>query len=239
MPAPAICTVASLGTVDYLVAWELQRSLVTQVADRSRPNTLLLLEHPHTFTIGRRGSRDQVLSTDAELSRLGIPVYDADRGGEVTYHGPGQLVVYPIVDLRGWGGPVKYVRTLEKAIVDTLAAFGVGARLQEGQTGVWVGPMKIASIGVKISRGVSYHGLAINVDPDLSRFEMIVPCGLPDAEITSMARVLGVPVELDAVGYSFTYHFGHSMGFRMVEDDSALEGLLIEASLGGRASDRG
>jgi lipoate-protein ligase B len=133
-------------------------------------------------------------------------------------------VGYPVVNLRDWGGPLKYVRTLEQIIIKSLADFGLEAGLVEGLTGVWAGDAKIAAIGVKISRGVAYHGFAININTDLSYFDHIVPCGITDRKVTSMARLLREPVDLEAVQYSVAYQFGRGMGFRMVEAD----GMMME-----------
>ena len=220
MPPTPKCNVIRPGTVDYLDAWELQRSLARRVQDGAEPNTLLLLEHPAVYTIGRRGKREHVLLDDIQLANRGISLHEADRGGEVTYHGPGQLVAYPILDLREWGGPVKYVRTLEQVLIETLADFGILAGLVDGLTGVFVGGEKIAAIGVKISRGVSYHGLALNVNTDLSLFDHIIPCGITDRPVTSMARVMDADVDLDVVAYSLTYHFGQKMGYRMADAEA-------------------
>ena len=233
MPPPPMCQVVRARTVEYTRAWELQKALAQQVHQGTQPNTLVFLEHPPVYTIGRRGRRDQALLDDTQLSDLGICLHEVDRGGEVTYHGPGQLVVYPVLDLREWGGPVKYVRTLEQVIIKTLADFGITAGLIEGLTGVWVGTKeespelsrKIAAIGVKISRGVTYHGFALNVNTDLSFFDHIIPCGITERDVASMGEHLRGPVEMDVVAYSLAYHFGRGMGFRMVETDSTLEDL--------------
>jgi lipoate-protein ligase B len=186
-------------------------------------NALLLLEHPPVYTRGRLGRSDQILLAPDELAQRGIRVVETDRGGQVTYHGPGQLVAYPVVDLRGWGGPLKYVRTLEQIIIETLADFEISAGTVEKLTGVWVGDAKIAAIGVKISRGVAYHGFALNVNTDLSYFDHIVPCGICDRTATSMAQLLGARVDVEMVQYSLVYHFGQGMGFRMVESDAVLD----------------
>jgi len=225
------CHIIKLGTLEYLRAWDLQRFLVQEVADGDRPNALLLLEHPHVYTMGRRGSRDHVLLDGRRLAELGVPLHEADRGGEVTYHGPGQLVAYPILDLRGWGGPVKYVRTLERVMVGTLADLGVAAHTIDGVTGVWVGDektsleqsWKIGAIGVKISRGVCYHGFAMNVNTDLSYFGHILPCGFDNGKVTSVEALLGAEVDMELVAYSLVYHFGEEMGFRMVDADLPLD----------------
>lgn len=184
-----------------------------------QPNTLLLLEHPSVYTKGRLSRPDHILLSPEETEAKGIPIYETDRGGQVTYHGPGQLVGYPVVDLRQWGGPLKYVRTLERIIVDTLAEFEIEAGSMEGRTGVWAGDGKIAAIGVKISRGVAYHGFSINVNTDLSYYNHIVPCGIPDLAVSSMAQILGETVDPAMAQYSLVYHFGSGMGFHMVETD--------------------
>jgi lipoate-protein ligase B len=235
MPLP-ICRVIQLGTIDYRRAWDMQVQLARDVHDGRQPNTLLLLEHAHVYTRGRLSRPEHLLLTPDQLARRGIDLVETDRGGQITYHGPGQLVAYPVVNLRDWGGPLKYVRTLEQVIIQSLAGFGICAGLVEGLTGVWVGELKIAAIGVKISRGVAYHGFAINVDPDLSYFDHIVPCGITDRAVTSMKQVSGQPVlgqqnsrqpiaggavDPAAVRYSVAYHFGRSMEFRMVEGISS------------------
>jgi lipoyl(octanoyl) transferase len=203
--------------VEYHRAWELQVELAAKVHDGAQPNTLLLLEHSPVYTKGRLSKPEHILLSDEELRQKGIGVYEADRGGQVTFHGPGQLVAYPVVDLREWGGPVKYVRTLERIIVDSLADFKITAETIDGITGVWVDGAKIAAIGVKISRGVAYHGFAINVTTDLSYYSHIVPCGIADRPVTSMAKVLGEDVDMGMAQYSLAYQFGKGMGFRMVE----------------------
>ena len=221
MPSSPICQVYPLGTVEYRQAWDFQVRLAREVHDGEQPNTLILLEHLPVYTRGRLSRPDQIRLTPEELAHRGIPIYETDRGGQVTYHGPGQLVGYPVVNLRDWGGPLHYVRTLEQIILKTLSDFGVDAGTVEGLTGVWVGDAKIAAIGVKISRGVAYHGFAINVNTDLSYFDHIVPCGIDDREVTSMAKVLGGAVDLEMVRYSLVYQFGKGMGFKMVEVDRA------------------
>ena len=203
--------------MDYRRALDLQIDLAQAVRDGDRPNTLLLLEHPPTYTLGRLSKAGHILLPPEELERRGITVCETDRGGQVTYHGPGQRVAYPVVDLREWGGPLKYVRALEQVILGTLADFQLQGRLEDGITGVWVGDAKIAAIGVKISRGVAFHGLAINVNTDLSYFSHIVPCGIQDLQVTSMAQETGRSVDMEMVRYSLVYHFGRDMGFKMVE----------------------
>lgn len=207
------CLVADLGSIDYLSALALQRGLHDHVATGKLPALLLLLQHPHVYTLGRRGNETDILvSTDA-LSQLDADVYHTDRGGEVTYHGPGQLVGYPILDLRAAGlGPLAYVRALERVIISTLAELGIHATSEDRPTGVWVGDAKIAAIGVRVSRGVTMHGFALNVDPDLSYFNHIVPCGMPNASVTSIAEQ-GVALDIHDVLDTVADHFARNLDF--------------------------
>ncbi len=209
---PPVCRVVMPGTVDYRRAWDWQVELADAVREGGQPNTLLLLEHPPVYTLGRLSKPEHLLATPEELAAAGADVVETDRGGQITFHGPGQLVAYPVVDLRGWGGPLKYVRTLEQVIINVLADFGIPARLEPGLTGVWVDDAKIAAIGVKISRGVAYHGFSINVNTDLSWYDWIVPCGIEDGRVTSMERLLGHPVDLAEVSERVAARFGEGMG---------------------------
>jgi lipoyl(octanoyl) transferase len=186
-----------LGQVRYREAWALQKHLVDErVADRI-PDTLLLLEHPPVLTLGRQADESHVLVTPAELAARGVEVIRVERGGEVTYHGPGQLVAYPIVALSRRGLLLRpFVRALEGALVDTCRDLGVAADRREGHPGCWVDPAgrrprKIGALGLRIERGVSYHGIALNVTVDLADFALIDACGMPDLESTSIARELG------------------------------------------------
>ena len=182
------CLVVDAGVVEYSAAWSLQQRLHERVAEGELSSVLLLLEHPHVYTLGRRGDASDILISDDQLRRVGVEVHHIDRGGEVTYHGPGQLVGYPIINLRASRlGPLKYVRALEQVIVSTLAEFGITATSEDKPTGVWVGDGKIAAIGVRVSRGTTMHGFGLNINPDLSYFDHIVPCGMPDVAVTSMA----------------------------------------------------
>jgi lipoate-protein ligase B len=180
--------------------WERQRALATVRERDELGNLLLLLEHEHVYTNGRSGDRAHLLADAATLARLGATYQEIDRGGDITYHGPGQLVGYPIIGIDQLGLGVRtYVRGLEAALIQTAAHFGVAATTIPGYTGVWVGADKLAAIGVKVGRGVAYHGFALNVDPDLSYFDHIVPCGIPDRGVTSLARLLGRAVAVDEV----------------------------------------
>ncbi len=195
-----------LGRMEYGAAWALQHEIVDERKAGGGVDRFLSVEHDPVVTLGRRADEANVLVSRRELARLGIGVYAVERGGDVTYHGPGQLVVYPILDLRhhrkdvGW-----YTASLLDTLVRTLAVFGIEARARFGErTGVWVGSGpdpsgKIAALGVRIERWVTYHGVALNVDPDLSHFELVVPCGLSDARVVSMAGLLGRSLSVSEV----------------------------------------
>ena len=192
--------VRRLGLIPYREAWELQRRLAEQRRAGEVPDTLLLLQHPHTYTIGRSGSRDHVFLSDVQLAARGITCLEVDRGGDVTYHGPGQLVGYPIVDLGLKPDVGAYLRGLEGCLIDVLAGFGISAARLPGFTGVWIeGERKIAAIGVKVASGITTHGFALNVSTDLSLFTHILPCGIRDKGVTSMARELGRAPAMTAV----------------------------------------
>ena len=220
------CHIVSLGMMDYAPAWELQKALAQQRAEGNIANVLLLVEHSHVYTIGRRGKESDLLLTKAELASLGAQVFWIDRGGEATYHGPGQLVGYPIINLRSWGGPHIYMRTLEEVLIKTLREFGIEAGLIEGLTGVWAGQEKIAALGVKISRGITTHGFALNVSTDLSYFSHIVPCGIADKDVTSMERILGRRISLEEVLPVLANHFGHEFGWET--EPATLDQLNLE-----------
>jgi lipoate-protein ligase B len=189
--------VRDLGRIDYAEAMRLQDCLVEARLRDDIPDTLLLLEHPPVITVGRRGSAQDILAPESSLLRLGVQVYPTTRGGMVTYHGPGQLVGYPIVKLRARGLSVPcYVRALEQAIIATLAAVGVDAYIDEQHIGVWTAAGKIAAIGVAQRHGVTLHGFAVNLQPDLSHFSLINPCGIGDLGVTSARAILGRPVDI-------------------------------------------
>ena len=235
-----ICEVLRLGITDYEQAWKLQEQLAARVATGDSPPVLLLLEHPHTFTLGRRASLENLLWDQTELERRGISVHWVDRGGDITYHGPGQLVGYPILPLAkaGWQGArlpqadfIGYLRKLEKTIILTLMHWGIAAGQVNGKTGVWVQPdmasrcprcdpeklktpAKIASIGVKIDvHGVSHHGFALNINPDPQYWQGIIPCGLTDVTMISLADLLGeappMASVMDEVAKTFMNVFGY------------------------------
>jgi lipoate-protein ligase B len=194
--------VSNLGLQPYEHALELQHQLVTARREGRIEDTLLLLRHPPVITLGRRGNEEHILASREWLHEHGIQVHRVERGGDVTYHGPGQLVGYPIMDLTqhrtdvGW-----YMHCLEEVLIRTLADFGLTSRRLPGNIGVWLDDRrKIASLGVRIESWITYHGFALNVAQDVSHFQLIVPCGLTDKEITSMEKALGRPVDITMVG---------------------------------------
>ncbi len=191
--------VRRLGLLPYAEAWQLQNRLAEQRAAGTIPDTVVLLQHPHTYTIGRRGTRDHVYLTEAELAERGITCLEVDRGGDVTYHGPGQLVGYPILDLGSTPDVGAYLRALEETLIEVLAQFRIAAGRMPEYTGVWIGDEKIAAIGVKLARGITTHGFALNVTTDLELFTHILPCGIPDKGVTSMERQLGQAPSMVAV----------------------------------------
>lgn len=189
--------VRDLGRLDYREAWRVQLETHAAVAEGSSPPTLLLVEHPPVITFGKKGGRENLLVREDFLRERGFALYDIERGGDVTYHGPGQLVGYPIFPV---GRRVqRYLRGLEAALVATLADFDVESTGSPGYAGVWVGDDKIAAIGVAIKRDVAFHGFALNVHTDLDHFNFIVPCGLVGKGVTSLASLLGRDVSLDEV----------------------------------------
>jgi lipoyl(octanoyl) transferase len=187
------CELLDLGRIGYGEAFELQRVLVEKRKKGLVPDQLLFVEHPHVITLGRNGNMHNLLANEDVLRRAGISFFATDRGGDITYHGPGQLVGYPIFDLREWKRDVvAYVRTVEQALIDTIGEFGIAGGRENGMTGVWVGGRKIAAIGVHISRWITSHGFALNVTTDLRYFQYIVPCGLAKP-VTSMAELGAAP----------------------------------------------
>jgi lipoyl(octanoyl) transferase len=201
--------VVRCGLVLYEEALVAQRWLESARQEGEVPDVLLLLEHPPVYTRGRRSTEEELPMQPEWYEMQGIEVHDTDRGGRVTYHGPGQLVAYPIVSLKPYGDDVhEYVRRLERVAIEALAEHGVEAGTIEGLTGVWTGERKIGSIGVHVSRGVTTHGLAINVNNDLQPFEWIVPCGIDDCRVTSLSRELGAEQDLGAFADTVVARFG-------------------------------
>ena len=197
---------AWLGRIAYAPAFDLQRALADRRASGEIGDTLLLLEHDAVYTLGRRATDGEVLLDTAALAARGIAVERTDRGGRVTYHGPGQLVGYPILDLGQNADLVAYVRALERALIATVAEYGIEAGTIEGLTGVWVGDSKIAAIGVHVSRGITTHGFALNVTADLDAFNGIIPCGIVDRGVTSIEALSGLRPSVDEVAARAATH---------------------------------
>lgn len=250
-----LCTVYRLGVMPYAQAWDLQNALAERIRHGQHPPALLLLEHPHTYTFGRRGQREHLLWGEEELTRRGIALYWVDRGGDVTYHGPGQLVGYPLLLLPSGGASttmqvtlpegssaapavpkaqaglavappapdvVGYVRRLETVLILALARLGVPAQRLAGLSGAWVarpaGPAKIAAIGVKVdAHGITRHGFALNVNPEMGYFEGIVPCGLKGYAVTSLAQLLPKVPPMEEVAHQVSAAFGEVFGYTLME----------------------
>jgi lipoyl(octanoyl) transferase len=221
------CVLRELGRIRYGDALAIQQSLASDRKQGLVPDHLLLLEHPHVITMGRNGHNENLLASGDVMERAGIDYFPTNRGGDVTYHGPGQLVGYPILDLREWKRDVgAYVRALEQTIIDTLADYGIEAGRIPKLTGVWVDGRKIAAIGVHLSRWVTSHGFALNVSTDLSYFQYIVPCGLT-RPVTSL-EALGVRASWEEVGRRLAPHFARNFECEMTVDTPALAALESE-----------
>jgi lipoate-protein ligase B len=200
----------NLGLTPYAEALVLQEELVARRKRDEIPDQFLLLEHPHVITLGRAANRANVLANDATRAQLGVELFETGRGGDVTYHGPGQLVGYPIIKLPPARQDIRrYVRDIQEVLIRAARDFGVEAEPRGGAfVGVWVGEEKLAAIGVRISRWVTMHGFAFNVTTDLNYFQLIVPCGIRGHGVTSLQKLLGRPVEMGEVAHSVTHHFG-------------------------------
>jgi len=220
----------NLGLEPYDRALDLQHRLVAARREGRIEDMLILLEHPPVITLGRRGDGSNIVASRELLARLGIEVHRVERGGDVTYHGPGQLMGYPILDLRGHRQDVGwYMHSLEEVLIQALSDFGLEAGRLEGRIGVWIGDKNIAALGARIEEWITYHGFALNVSLDLSHVDLIIPCGLKEFGVTSMEEVLGEAPEMSEVRKSVAQRFGEVFGVELRQ--VALEGLL--ASLEG------
>lgn len=207
------CFVVYLGRIAYAKALALQLQLCRAKKENFAPDVLLLLEHPHTITLGRNANQGHLLVGKGELDARGVQLFDTDRGGDITYHGPGQLVGYPVMQLeKGERDVHRYMFDLEESLIRLLALYDIGADRCKGMTGVWSKGRKIASMGVHIARWITRHGFALNINTDLSFFQLIVPCGLVDKQMTSMKEMLGTHLQLQevaeryAAGYAEVFH---------------------------------
>lgn len=221
-----MCEVIRAGCVPYGQAWERQNQLAEARGRGETRDRLLLLQHPHTYTLGTSGHDENLLLSTEELERRGIELFRVDRGGDITYHGPGQLVGYPIIQLLRESDSLRlnvtgYVRNLEMVIIHTLADYDIVGKPISGLTGVWVdtpqGEAKVCAIGVRINvRAVTKHGFALNLNTDLSYFDGIIPCGINDKGVTSLAKLLSKPVDETEVADRIVQHFGDVFGYEMV-----------------------
>ena len=211
-----LCRVEQFGLVDYGEALRLQGEKVAGRKAGAIPDTLLLLEHPHVFTLGRNARREHLLISNERVTALGAQVFETDRGGDITYHGPGQLVGYPILDLTRHRRDIAwYMRSLEEVFIHVAADYGVPASRLQGAPGVWVRNDKLVAMGVHLSRWVTSHGFAFNVNTDLRYFDWIVPCGLRDKGVTSLEKLLGHHVEMDEVIQRVVNHFSRIFGLTL------------------------
>ena len=220
-----VLTVEHLGTVAYRPAWELQDELADQRRGRRIGDRLLLVEHFPVYTIGRGGDAANMLASPERLRELGAELIRIDRGGDVTYHGPGQIVAYPIVELRDPLDLRRYVQTFEAAVIDTAAALGVAAARLEGHPGIWVdAERKLAAIGVRVKRGVTTHGLALNVNTDLHWFDEMIPCGIRGKSVTSLARELGAAVAMEMVEEELARQLARHLGLALADGAAGVIG---------------
>ena len=197
-----------LGLMPYREAWDLQRDLWSKRVAEELPDLLLFVEHPHVITLGRRGNRSHLVASQESLEEKKVSLFHVERGGDVTYHGPGQLVVYPIINLKDYGYRlIQYIEQLEEVILSVLGDFGIPGRRDALNRGVWAGKDKICSVGVAIKRWVSFHGLALNYETDLSYFDLINPCGLEGIKMTSMAKILGKEISREGLMERVFFHF--------------------------------
>ena len=227
--SPVILNLLQFGRIPYAEGLALQKALIEARYQDRIGNTLVLLEHPPVLTLGRNSSRANILASDEFLAYRGVEIHEINRGGDVTYHGPGQLVGYPIIDLRSFTprlGAVDFVRKIEEALIRACGDFGVKTTRVAGRTGVWtmaggsIQEKKVAAIGVHISRGITSHGFAFNVNPDLRDFQLIVPCGIADREVTSLEREVDPPPTMEAVRNAVARQFGRVFDSQVLWIDS-------------------
>jgi lipoyl(octanoyl) transferase len=212
-----ILTYCDLGFIDYKEAWDLQQEIHSKRVTDEVEDILFLLEHPNTYTLGKTAHKENLVGSEDYLTQNKISVYDIDRGGDITYHGPGQIVGYPIIDLNNWFKDThKYLRALEEVIIKTCSDYGLECGRNEKHTGVWIGDRKIAAIGIKVSRWVTMHGFAFNVNTDLNLFNGIIPCGIQDKSVTSLSKELNIAISIPEVKERILNHFSHVFNYNKV-----------------------
>lgn len=226
-----ILNYCDLNNIDYQEAWDLQKELLEMRVDEKMNDVLLLLEHPHTYTLGKVADKRNLIGSQDFLMQNKISVFDIDRGGDITYHGPGQIVGYPIIDLRKWKLDThKYLRSLEEVIIKTCAEYGLKGIRDPKYTGVWIGEKKIAAIGIKVSRWVTMHGFAFNVNTDLDFFSGIIPCGIVDKGVTSLKNELGGPIDISEVKEKLVNNFRNIFEYEDVTAVSKDELMAVNFS---------
>ncbi len=217
---------SDLGLVDYAKAWELQKQVFDKRVIGDTDDTFFMLEHPNTYTLGKTADKHNLIGSEDFLQKQGISVFEIDRGGDITYHGPGQIVGYPIIDLKNWKQDTHlYLRNIEETIIKVLDFYGIKAGRKEKYTGVWIGERKISAIGVKISRWVTMHGFAFNINTDLNLFNGIIPCGIRDKEVTSLERELGYRQDINEVKRKILEVFIKQFDYNKVSIVSSVEYL--------------
>ncbi len=207
-----------LELFDYKDAWDLQKSIHQQRVENKIDDVLFLLEHPHTYTLGKVADKKNLVGDEKFLSDNKISVYDIDRGGDITYHGPGQIVGYPIISLTNWKMDThKYLRALEEVIIKVCSEYGLNGSRVDKYTGVWIEDRKICAIGIKVSRWITMHGFAFNVNTDLKLFNGIIPCGISDKDVTSLSNELNKEISLKEVKEQIIHHFMNEFQYQQIE----------------------
>jgi lipoyl(octanoyl) transferase len=210
-------TYCDLNLIDYKEAWDLQQEIHTKRVSGEVEDYLFLLEHPNTYTLGKTAHKENLIGSEDYLKKNQISVYDIDRGGDITYHGPGQIVGYPIIDLNGWFNDThKYLRALEEVIINTCSEYGLNCERNPKHTGVWIGERKIAAIGIKVSRWITMHGFAFNVNTDLNLFTGIIPCGIQDKSVTSLKQELNKELRIQEVKTKLLKNFSELFEYNNV-----------------------
>lgn len=220
-----------LGFIDYKEAWDLQKETFALRVKNTIPDVIYLLEHPNTYTLGKTADHNNLVGSEEYLSANKISVYDIDRGGDITYHGPGQIVGYPIISLSDWKQDThKYLRALEETIIRTCAEYGISSGREPKYTGVWVEDRKIAAIGIKVSRWITMHGFAFNINTDLSFFSGIIPCGISDKDVTSIKKEIKSDIRIDEVKERIVKNFAGIFGYTDVSQVTKEEIFSVNLS---------